>query len=122
MGYTRDAMSPRPQLRRSEFTDNMVRQRGWRNVAAGLALVLFAAGFAYYRRIGLGSIVMGTVGLGWLGRGVNQLWLKKEAARHEANVELHGVEEPDLTWDCPRCEFTNPNTTYRCEKCRKSLV
>src|SRR5690349_10703988 len=27
-----------------------------------------------------------------------------------------------VQWDCPWCKNLNPNTTYRCRKCGKSLV
>jgi len=27
-----------------------------------------------------------------------------------------------VQWDCPWCKHLNPNTTFRCLKCRKSLV
>src|SRR5262245_44958811 len=31
------------------------------------------------------------------------------------------AEKPVL-WDCPKCGNLNPNHTYRCERCRYSLV
>src|SRR5215207_11304863 len=27
-----------------------------------------------------------------------------------------------VQWDCPWCKNLNPNTTYRCRKCERSLI
>jgi hypothetical protein len=37
-----------------------------------------------------------------------------EDVTYATNKAVHGVEDPDATWACPRCKTKNPNTSFHC--------
>lgn len=50
--------------------------------------------------------------------------LTKEEMTSIVNSSKHlsDIEEPDTTWECPNCNFANPNITYRCRECGYKLT
>ena len=36
--------------------------------------------------------------------------------------QTNEIEQPDASWNCPKCESTNPNTTYTCTNCGRNLI
>jgi len=46
--------------------------------------------------------------------------IRKLNARMSTKKAPH--EEPERTWECPRCEANNPNTTYTCQSCGYRLM
>jgi len=39
-----------------------------------------------------------------------------------ASGETVALEDPEATWQCPKCAGTNPNTTFRCRQCEYKLL
>lgn len=67
-----------------------------------------------------------------LGTGEEVLrYLECKTCKRKFNASQYKVSEDKknndelaevATWDCPKCKFDNPNTSYKCRKCGYSLV
>ena len=120
----------------SEVMDYPVRYSrmiGKRNMSLGLLLIL---------SMGVVSIInififfqspqdsvylpLGIVGVGFFMWGLTQYLNKKPKLNQKQTRELnelaYGVEEPEKTWDCPKCNHKNSNNTYKCTNCGYDLM
>jgi len=120
----------------SELMDYPVkysRMIGKRNMILGLLLIL-SMGVVSIINIFIFSqspqdsiyLPLGIAGVGFFIWGLAQYLNKKPKLNQKQTRELnklaYGVEEPEKTWECPKCSHKNPNTTYKCTNCGYDLM
>jgi hypothetical protein len=60
-------------------------------------------------------------GVLFAGIGIRQYHLRDKRDIRKTSFQMYGVEEPEISWKCPKCKNENPNYSYGCESCGYSL-
>ncbi len=117
----------------TNYTQNInrrVKNKGITKIRFGIALFViailvqlisyFTEGYFNWRvfKIAYKICVPAAIALFW---GFKQYRLTDDKSRYEESREVYGVEEPDETWECPKCGAVNPNMSFVCKSCRYSL-
>jgi len=52
---------------------------------------------------------------------INAYKWKQKREYNSYNFETN-IENPELNWNCPKCNSENKNTTYVCNNCKYKLI